>query len=269
MVYKLILIIAFLVVTAGHAQQGNTVFAKIVTDNVSGNVNQTVPSKYMVGQPYHVVTAIFSNRTGQTCSNAISVASFNIPIVSILASYDDVVYSDITNYTRVITPTQTAPTTNAYRMMSSAAGAFPFIRVNVANWDQVHCKVNVFYSGSISGLDIKSYANFNSVTDSLQSATISFNTTGVHVLVSASTTGRIVVYGLVLYNQTAQNLELEDLRNDATVVPLMNLTGFATGGLLNIPNTNFPMFITSPGGTLQITSQNATFVTGTVLFRIE
>lgn len=259
----------FIFTLPSNAQQGNTVFAQIVTDNVSGNVVQTVPSKYMVGQPYHVVTAIFSNRTGQTCSNAIATATFNIPIVSILASYDGSIFSEITNYTRVITPAQTVPATNSYRMMSSAAGAFPYIRVNVANWDAVHCKVNVFYSGSISGLDIKSYANYNSVTDSLQSSPISISASGSNVIVSATASGRIVVYGLVLYNQTSQNIILQDLRSDSSTTNLLMLTGFPTGGELVLPNTNFPMFTTTPGGTLQLVTQNNTNLTGTVVFRVE
>jgi len=264
-----IIILIASTLTILYSQQGNTVFAKIITGATSGNAVQLVPSKYMVGQPFHIATAIFSSRTGQTCNSAINSSTLTIPSLTILASYDGVVFTDITNYSRVITPNQSVPASNSYRMMSSASGAFPFIELNVANWNSANCKVDVFYSGTISSLDIKKYADFGTANDTLQTFPFSTNSAGVFDLVSGGVTTRTVVYGLVIYNQTSQNLTLQETRTDAAVVQLMRLTGFPTGGMLSIENSNFPMFATSPGGTLQLVLQNATNVSGVVVFRSE
>lgn len=267
MVYKLICLL-LISVSSLLAQQGNTVFAKVISANTSGDNSTVVPSKYMVGQPFHVATAIFSSRTGQTCSDVTNTTTLSIPGLSILASYDGAIYSDITNYTRVINPNSVAPASNTYRMMSSAAGAFPYIALQISNWNTVQCKVDVFYSGSISGLDIKKYTDYGTTSDTLAIVPVNITTATTTVVSNPIAQSRIVVYGWVLANQSTQNITFSDLRMNASVTTMTNFNNVGTTTLI-APNTNYPLLQTSPGGTLRITTTAAVTLSGFLLIRYE
>lgn len=250
------------------AQQDNTVFAKIITAVVA-DTTTVVPSKYMVGQPYHMAVAIFSNRPTRTCSSVIEPTSLSIPVLSVGGSYDGVTYTDITLYTRPISPGSSSPSTNAYRMISSGSGAFPFLRLTVGNWNTVDCKVDVFYSGTIQSLDIKKYADFGTTTDTLRTFSIAISGAATTTIVSSAANTRIVVYGFMLTNSATNNITFQDVRADASTVILGVFNNTPAGAGLNAPNTNYPLFATSPGGTLNIITTGAGTLSGFLDFRSE
>ena len=273
MVYRLIALF-LLMVTSTLSQQGNTVFAKIISAAVTDSTETVVPSKYMVGQPYHMALAIFSDRPTRTCS-VIDTAppSFVGPALVIEGSYDGTRYTVITLYSRPITPSSSSAT-DSYRLISSASGAFPFIRLSISNWNTVDCQVDVFYSGTIQSLDIKKYTSFGDLYDILRTTTFSIAGIGTTSVAGGITNGKPVIYGWTFNNTvttaTFNNVTIQDVRSDASVTNLLTLTNLASGAVVQSPNTNFPLLAGSIGGTINIVTTNpAAFFSGSVIYRIE
>lgn len=251
-----------------YPQQGNTVFAKVISAAIVDDTTVTVPSKYMKGQPYHMATAIFSPQPTKTCDSVINPVSFSIPSLAIYGSYDNVVYTNITLYSRPVNP-NSQQTNNKYRMISSASGAFPFIQVSISNWDSANCKVDVFYAGTIQSLDIKKYADFGTLNDRVQTFNVNISGAATTPIVGGITNGRVVVYAYMLVNSATNNITFEDIRSDTSTVVLGLFNSTPAGAVLNLPNTNFPLFVTSPSGTFNIITTGAGTLSGFVDYRIE
>lgn len=257
----------FLFVGLAFGQRADTVYYQVATNTANNSFQTDIPAANNIGQPYHILYVDFFDAPGKTCNSPVDAATFTPPVADILGG-DGLSQSVITNYTRIIQP-QSGGVGNKYRMVSSAAGAFPFLSVAVNNWDNVNCRANIFYSGSLSSIDIKKYADFGSTSDPLRTLTISV-TAGDNLIISQPCLScRIVVYSLILFNQTSQTVILQDVRKDAGVVNLMTFTSWATGAQVALPNTNFPVFSTSVGGSLNIHLTGATTVSGMVSFRVE
>lgn len=267
--YKLILSLLAVSLLPLSAQQSNTVFTQVITAATTDSTTTNVATRYMVGQPYHMAVAIFSNRPTRTCSSVIHPVSFTIPVLSIYGSYDGVTYTDITLYTRPINPGSSAPATNAYRMMSSGSGAFPYLQLGIGNWNSTDCKVDVFYSGTIQSLDIKKYADFGTTTDTLRTFSVAISGGATTTIVSAAPNTRVVVYGYMLTNSATNNITFQDVRSDAAVVVIGVFNNTPAGAMLTAPNTNYPLFSTSPGGTLTIVTTGAGTLSGFLDFRAE
>jgi hypothetical protein len=267
MVYRIVAVLALLCGVA-QAQQTNTVYAQLVTNSQVANIFVTLPSKYNIGQPFHLVTATLADAPGHTCSNVNPDPNTNGPFLDVYAGpLATTNTSLITNYTRVVTPGSTSPT-NRFRMIVSAAGAYPIIQVNFANYDNTDCMASIFYSGGLVAIDVKKYTTFGGISDALHTLPINA-TTSPTIIVPGSTNITIVVYGLILYNPTAQTVTIQDLRADTvTANPIVTLTTFCAGCSLVLPNTNFPIFRGSMGGSIRL-SFGATPVTGMVMFRFE
>jgi hypothetical protein len=247
------------------AQGSNTVYQQVGT-NVDASFESTPVRN--IGQPYHIAIAVFHNAPGHTCTAVSgSAQSFNIPQLDIEASADNVHYFIITNYTRAITPSSSAPG-NTYRMISSAAGAFPFVQITLGNFDDTNCRADVFYSGSLAGLDIKKYVDYGTGSDKVQVFIIDTNADAT-IVSSAGVNVRIVVYGWQLFNTTSQTVDLIDVRPDATSTYLQRLNTWCTGCSESYPNTNFPLWNTSMGGSLFLHVTGGTRVSGFVQFRYE
>lgn len=274
MEHKLILALATLTLLVYpfkvSSQQGNTVFAKIISAAIVDDTEVLVSSKYMRGQPYHMVTAIFSSRPTRTCTSVINPVAFTIPVLTITGSYDNISYVNITLYTRPISPGSQSPSTsNMYRMVSSASGAFPYLKVDVGNWNTVDCQVDVYYAGTIQSLDIKKYADFGTTTDTVRTFNVSISGATTTTITAGPTNGRVVVYAYMLTNSATNNITFQDLRTDTSTVILGVFSNTAAGAVLSSPNTNFPLFTTSPGGTFNIITTGAGTLSGFIDFRVE
>lgn len=249
-------------------QRGDTVYYQVTTNAVA-NGGATLPSSQSIGQPYHILLANFSDRPGRTCTNVSS--NFNVPAIDIFGGGTPALAAvqPITNYVRVIRPA-TTQAESRYRMIASASGAYPYITFGYRDWNTTDCQLSLLYSGSLSTLDIKKYADVGSIYDSLQFQIINVNTAGNNTIVSVGCPDcRITVYGLVLFNQTTQTISVQDIRSDAGVVDLMRFTNWCTGCQVALPNTNFPLFTTSTGGLLNLSLSASTAVSGYILYRVE
>lgn len=262
--------LVLLTVAGLHAQGPQTVFAQLVSNSASPDITVSIDPKYNLGQPYHLLTAILSDAPGQTCAVVQPNPGLAGPFLDMLGrTVSSVEFSVITNYSRVISPGSTSPT-NRYRMLTSAAGAFPLLGMHFADYDTTKCRASIFYSGSLTAVDIKKYTTFGTLVDELVTAPIDITTAGDHILVSAVPNAKISVYAIVLFNTTGpQSLTFTDHRIDASTTTLMFLNSFCTGCLIQLPNTNFPLFTTSLGGSLVLNMSAATPVSGLIMFRNE
>jgi hypothetical protein len=267
MVSKLATLLLFVGLAFG--QRSDTVFFQVAL-NSSGTPNiVALPPSANIGQPYHLVYAEFGDAPGHTCTNVTSTTV--PPIVDIWAGGSADINSQaiITNYARIITPNGGSPT-NRYRMLASAAGSYPFLSIEFAGWDTVNCIATVLYTGSLSSIDIKKYADFGTFNDRLNTFLIQINTSGDNVIIpEVCANCRITVYALVLYNVTAQTIIVKDIRSGGGFTPLMYLTTYCTGCEVVMPNTNYPILTTTLGGSIAINLQNSTAVSGYIAYRVE
>lgn len=264
------IVIGLMLVISAYGQRQDTVFFQVTT-NAIANGGAVLPAGQSIGQPYHLLVANFSDRPGRICANV--SANFAVPSIDIFGGGSPALAANnpITNYVRIIRPSIGSTPESRYKMMASAAGAYPFISFGYRDWNQTDCQLALFYSGSLSTLDVKKYADFGTTYDSMQMFPINISTAGNSSIVSPGCADcRTIVYGLVLYNATAaQTIQLRDVRSDAANIPLMILTNYCAGCQLQLVNTNYPMFSTTPGGNLTLNLSAATPVSGYVLFRVE
>jgi hypothetical protein len=253
------------------AQRGDTVFYTVGSAIGVDSFQGSIPASSNIGQPYHILFATFSDKPGRTCSSVIKSNSTSPPQLDMEggSSSSFTLQNPITNYSRIIQP-QTQSATNRYRMIASAAGSYPFLSVFLSNWDDNNCQVNVFYSGSLSAIDVKKYADFGTGADLLFTSRVFAIGAGNSTIVNkACDQCRIVVYGLILYNVTAQDVLINDVPSAGQPNPILALTGYAAGGQLVVPNTNYPMFTTGAGGSVVLNLSVGTAVSGMITFRIE
>lgn len=132
---KTLLLLSGLLVSNCIAQRSDTIYQQLVSN---GSVTGVTANVNNIGQTGHQAFVLFSNASGQTCSNSAftgqleysynttSFTSFGSPIVATAASYVSLGFV--------------------------ANGAYPFVRFNVAGFDTTHCRISVWYTGTIVAL---------------------------------------------------------------------------------------------------------------------
>ena len=260
----------------GQSTQG-VVFANPasgVTSNL-GNTNfqQILGSQYMIGQLNHLLIAVFGDITANSCTDPRVAGTFSAPIVDIYGSFDGTAFDAITTYTRVVSPGASTSATDRFRIMSTAVGAFPFIRVNVSAWNSLSasgCKLSLYYYGSQSAFDPKIVPGYQGPSPLFSNTFIITTATTTVVSPSINNAARISVYGITLINNAASinTVTVQDRRTDSSVVALLNVS-LPANGSITLNNSDVPYFQTSAGGTLVILTGNTNTVSGYVVTRSE
>lgn len=229
----------------------------------SGNVQN-------IGQPYHLVFAKFTDQPSKTCG-VISSGAFAIPLVAIQASWDGVNFTDVTNVVRPLNPSSSG-STDRYRMLVSAGGNYPYVRVFVNVYDNANCFVNAWYTGGRVAVDVtKAFSFNNNYADQTKNTNIDIASSGTNTLLSATGFCQWAVYGLTLYNSTTSNtITLFETRTDSANVTWATLDTVAQNqAAIQLPDTGVPYYQTTPGATLKITTSGNGPVSGFITARCQ
>lgn len=246
------------------AQRSDTIYYSAGTFQTSTVV--TLPAFASIGQPFHMLTAIWSDKSGHTCTNVQNTGTFVPPTLEILAGYSLDVQQTyaITNTARSPQATNAGLATDRWRRIVSATGAFPYVQLWVDNWNTTDCQVSLFYSGGLAALDIRKYADFTTTTaDRLMETAF---TAGGDIVCPGHVNATCTVYGLILTNSggATATVTITDTRNNATTATVA-IFDIAAGGSIEIPNSNYPIIASSFGG--QLTATGAAGVHGFILNR--
>lgn len=142
-------ILLILICSLAWGQREDTVFdtpfQDLATDGVfSGAVRN-------IGQSSHLMVAILSNAPSQTCVTPAIVD------IGMEYSYDNVVYIRANGpITRV-----TANEDGVLSSVQNLAGAFPYVRIAVRDFDTTTCRVTIKYSGAVAAFNVNNVATNN------------------------------------------------------------------------------------------------------------
>jgi len=152
-----------------------------------------------------------------------------------------------------------------------ATGAYPFLRFNLVAYDNTHCKVSVFYTGTLypSAAPVISrfsdrglmFRPFKFSCNPAQPNLVESNT---HVIKS------VVVYGLFLSSSAAGTVSLWDsaFETGGSSTELFEWPVSTTDRVI-VANTGAPQFLINGGDDLQIHCSVAMTVSGYVVWRYE
>jgi hypothetical protein len=146
----LVCIVLALLSGVAKAQREDTVYALVfdeiaIAPTTSGLVRN-------IGQSSHLVTVILTDAPSLTCTSPSNVD------LGMEYSYDGVTYIRAAGQITRVTANEDGILTN----QQNVAGAYPWIRVNVRDFDTTNCRLTVNYSGAIAAFNVNNVAVTNS-----------------------------------------------------------------------------------------------------------
>lgn len=180
---KLFIIISFLLCTVAcntsKAQPSNTIYQTFAT-NASLGSSTTVygPVFPNIGQTFHQLQYDVTAKLGHT--NCTGMNAAGTPAAQFIGSY-------VNDYTKGNILPQRIYLTGiadglAYNFYNQATGAFPYVFILIANFDNVNCNLSVYYTGTVYP-----FAAPTKSTD--QEVSTTYNTSGDHVALAHLTNG--------------------------------------------------------------------------------
>lgn len=249
-----------LAVGAGaYAQRSDTVSQRVFNNSLSAGPSALIRN---IGQSQHLFFVKASDGAG-TCSLIGSLDFF------IEGSFDGSTFIPISPQTIQLSTGDTPSTWQGY---SFANGAYPFLRARYTS-HPTNCRIDAWYTGTIptapfpqlpKGVSVGYFTSLFRPASAGSFAQIS----------NPTSTRRIVVYGLFLYNPagTANNVELQ--YRDATCTGPLNGTVIDVGAFQPYahvvwPTSIVPYYVGPEGQSLCLTQSAATQINSTVIYRFE
>ncbi len=141
---KLLLLITFLIPIVAFAQPQYTVYQQMITSSVALAPTGTVRN---IGQTGHLLLLQFVNNPPNVCAG-------HVTNVRLEGSYNNIQFTPIGRSIVGV-----AADANGNLISSTfATGAYPYVRVNVVGFDNVNCRLNGWYTGTLAGLAISNIA---------------------------------------------------------------------------------------------------------------
>lgn len=238
-----------------------------ITSNFTGVGPLGIPPGGNIGQAQHIVTVMYKN-AGGVCNNP------TLAPIQVQASRDGVNYFNISRATSTVTPL--SGTTAPYVGTVYAFGAYPLIRIYVSQ-SITFCSVDIDYSGIVQTGAFPPLANTDiggfqttfvapaTATDSLIVGPLA----GVFGYIG----GRVVIYGLIVYNSGGVNnvtiSERVGTCSGTTANILLNLPAMPQYDKVILPTSNTPWLTANPANLICATLSAATAVNITAIYRIE
>lgn len=265
---RLLLSVLFaLLVGIGSAQQRDTVYDHVLTDNQSDPALATLGASKNIGQIQHMWTVIFDDAPTKTCSN------IGEPEFLPQGAYEPTFSPFITEAAKV--QVIDAGSGNIRIVTITAAGAYPYNRLQVQSYDEVNCKINVFYSGTVNpisdynqGLGIGNSSNIYTLLES----PIVITDSNIFTIPSGGKGISIVVYGLTLYNSGASStVRLGFTTATPDTFAKLRLDAFCDSCGMVWPVTGHAYTKIAAGEALEIETTSATGATlsGQIIYRFE
>lgn len=209
-----------------QAQRTDTIYQRIVTDNSTGLPSAAVRN---IGQSQHTLFFTYTDNGGACVMG-------NFAPIHLEGSPDN------GNYWVRISPAQANLVNTSgtnYVGWIVAYGAFPYVRVNFTSVPAL-CKVNAWYTGTVPPVAFPQM--LMGLSSNYKSAYVTPNAADVTVIAPLTATGRVVIYGLDVYNGTGAAVSVQ-LNEKGT-----NCTGGITGFALNRADLPAKASVTWPAG---------------------
>jgi len=163
----------------------NTVFQRAFNGAVT--TGASVPMRN-IGQQYHLIVASITQSVGAPCD----LNSYT-GLLRLEASTDSINWVVIGDPIISIPSTSSAP----FAAVTSASGAYAYVRVNYVLAFSSNCPLTVYYSGSITGT-LTGSAPFTSAQDTFQYATRNSAASGTVVIGTCPTQTLPQIYSIVI-----------------------------------------------------------------------
>lgn len=224
-----------LVALLADAQRTDTIYQKIVTDATMATPSASVRN---IGQSQHTLFFTYTD-SGGVCSMGSTARIY------LEGSHDN------TNFIRM-TPTEAAVVNSSgstYVGWIAAHGAFPYVRVGFGA-SYVNCKANGWYTGTVPTVAFPQ--TLLALSSNYGSAITEPGIAGDYTVVTNfSSTGRVVLYGLDVYNYSggAVTIVLNERVNCAGAVSgtVLNRPSFPDKANVFWPTSVVPYHIGGPG----------------------
>ena len=228
--YLGIVLVALLV----EGQRTDTIYQRIVTNNSTGLPSSSVRN---IGQSQHTLSFTYTDNGGACVMG-------NYAPIYLEGSHDDF------NFVR-ISPAESGIVNTSgtnYLGWITAYGAFPYVSVNFSSVPAL-CKANAWYTGTVPTVSFPQMLAALSTNYRTQYLTPSGSN---FVVVSNFTTnGRIVLYGMDLYNGSGApaTIELHEKTSCAGAVEgyVLQRANLPAAGSVNWPASLVPYYIVPPG----------------------
>lgn len=225
-------------------QSSNTVYTTIGTNVVTTGVLAQKPRQ--IGQSFHLLQVSAATVSVGSCTTGVSGWNGNIQLEG---SFDNSTWLSIgASINQIDVNTQKYIT---------ASGSFPYLRVNYTAGNTANCKVNVYYSGNITGSLTSN--TIPAVNDGFQYVSVSGNgfgaLTAAQTGISCQANTRMALYSIAITNgkaTAATTTAKVYIVNTTTSVALYNifLFGLGAGQVLSLSNGPRPIFLqTTPSTT--------------------
>lgn len=235
----LVALLGLAIVPLAHCQQGNTVYTTIGTNVVTTGVLTQKPRQ--IGQSFHLLQVSAATVGVGTCGVGLLGWLGNIQLEG---SFDNSTWLPIG-----ASINQLDVNTQKY---ITASGSFPYLRVNYSAGNVTDCKLNIYYSGNITGSLTSN--TIPAVNDNFQYVSVTGQgfgaLTAAQTGIACSPNTRMAIYGLSVINGAnvrASALAKVYVYNTTTMVADYNifLYGLAPGGVLSLSNGPRPIFLQS------------------------
>lgn len=241
------------------AQRSDTVSFRLFTNSLAAGGSGLIRN---IGQSQHLFFVQASD-SGGTCTLTASGFDFFIE-----GSLDGTTYIPISTRTILMSTGSPSSTKQGYGF---ANGAFPFLRARYTA-HPLNCRIDAWYSGTIPTTAYPQLPKAQSAGYFSSLARVSSAGSTIH-LVNLST-GRIVVYGLALYNAAATANDVAIEARDGTCTGpvsgvVLDVPGLPARQSVVLPTGIVPWFISAEGASLCLTLGSATLVNSTIIYRIE
>lgn len=249
----------FLCTCALWAQRSDTVAFRLFTNSTSAGVSSLIRN---IGQSQHLFFVVASDGAG-TCTLSANGFDFYLE-----GSLDGTTFIPISARTIVMSTGATASTKQGYGF---ANGAFPFLRARYTP-HPTNCRIDAWYSGTIPTTAYPQLPKAQSTgyIPSLHRPSSAGTTVQI---VNPTTNGRIVIYGLFVYNAAATANDVTLDTRDATCTTVSNVAldvpGLTGRSSIVWPTSLVPYFIGPEGSSLCLTLSASTQVNSTVIYRVE
>lgn len=235
------------------AQRTDTIYQTIRT-NADSSFNNSFVTVRNIGQNLHTIAISFSNNGGNTCRTSSGNGGAQVKV-----SWDGFFFFDPLHGVENNIP-YAYDTFGAYAASFSFKGAFPFVMLTTLNGDDTNCRMNMWYSGNISG-NLSDPSTFNSTQDSTSIIAGYYGNAviGNNTLIAAHATNdcRFVVYEMIVSNQTAG----QTLLFTAGATPWLNLYNLQAGQTFVLPNSGRAHFTMPSNQNLVMNASAGTGVT--------
>lgn len=214
-----------LALCVAFAQRGDTIYQRIVTDNATGLPSSVVRN---IGQSQHTLFFTYTDNGGACILG-------NFAPIHLEGSHDNSTWVRLSPAQANLVNTSG---TN-YVGWIAAYGAFPYVRVNFTSVPAL-CKANAWYTGTVPPVAFPQM--LMGLSSNYKSAYVTPNAADVTVVAPLTATGRVVVYGVDVYNGSGAPASVQLFEKGT------NCTGGVTGYALNRGNLPDKASVTWPAG---------------------